>query len=68
MLAKSVERQGGRRGRRKEAARYAGISIRFLDQLVAKGQIPVARIGRAVVIDFDDIDEFIRCRKQPVAV
>lgn len=57
-----------RRGRRREAAAYARISVRKLDQLLAEGQIPAARVGRAVVIDFCDVDRFLESRKTRAGV
>ncbi len=48
---------------RREAAAFLSVSERKLDQLVAAGQIPRAKIGASVRILRADLDKFIEERK-----
>ncbi len=41
------------------AARYLGIKQRTLDALLATGELPCSRIGRRVVILYDDLDALL---------
>lgn len=62
------EPTGGRPVRRRlwtfdDGAAELGISTRQLRRLVASGELPVVRIGRAARLDPDDIDALIqRCK------
>jgi len=48
---------------RKEAARFLGIATSHLDKLAAKGAIPRIRIGRRVVFDVADLEDFLKRNK-----
>ena len=42
-----------------EAARYIGISLRFMRSLIAERKIKVARIGGRVLLRLIDVESFI---------
>ncbi|GAA5477271.1 helix-turn-helix domain-containing protein [Haloferula helveola] len=48
---------------RNEAAEALAISLRLFDSLVAKGEIPVIRIGKSVRIRPSTIEYFIEARE-----
>jgi len=48
---------------RKEAAKFLGIATSHLDKLAARGALPRIRIGRRVVFDVSDLEEFLRKNK-----
>jgi len=48
---------------RKEASKFLGIATSHLDKLAAKGAIPRIRIGRRVVFDVGDLEEFLKRSK-----
>lgn len=51
------------------AASYLGISVRYLKDLVARGEIPVCRLGeRAVRLLPEDLDAFLQRRRTPDVV
>jgi excisionase family DNA binding protein len=39
-----------------EAAEYLGVSAPMIRRLIARGEIPVVRIGRRLLVDRNDID------------
>jgi len=49
---------------RQGAARYLGIKLRTLDALLASGELPCSRIGRRVVILYDDLDALLERGKR----
>ena len=49
-----------------EAAEYLRISTRHLRRATASGQIPVSRLGRKLLYDRSELDEYVRrSRVQP---
>lgn len=46
---------------RREAAEALGISLRLLDYLVSRGELPARRIGRRVCIPRSELEKFARC-------
>lgn len=48
---------------RHEAARRLALSLRATDNLLAGGQLPFYKLGRAVRIDPADLDSFLANRK-----
>ena len=53
-----------------QAARYLGISRRYLSQMTAQGRLPFIRLGpRCVLYDRGDLDAFLAAsRVDPAAV
>ncbi len=51
-------------GRPKDVALEMGLSVRMIRKLMAAGELPYSKIGRAVLIDFDDVSKFVASRKQ----
>jgi len=47
----------------KEAGKYLGISYWTVRDMVFRGDIPHIRIGRRVLIDIKDLEEFIQRSK-----
>lgn len=45
--------------RRLEAARLLNVSIRTLDDLIAKGAIPCKRVGRIVLFSTDELRRWL---------
>lgn len=45
---------------RKEAAEYLNISLRKVDTMVARGELPVVRFGRSVRFVPDAVRAFVR--------
>jgi excisionase family DNA binding protein len=50
---------------RSQAAANLAVNVRTLARLLAAGELPCVRIGRAVRIRADDLDEFIERRRSP---
>ena len=48
---------------RQETARRLALSLRAVDNLLAGGQLPFFKLGRAVRIDPGDLDLFLADRK-----
>jgi len=48
----------------REAARLLGISYWTLRTLIFSGQIPYVRIGRRLLVDHVDVDQFISTNKK----
>lgn len=48
----------------KGAATYLGISLRMLGRLMQRGEIPIVRLGRRVVLRKASLDEFLRTQEQ----
>jgi len=49
---------------RREASKFLGIAVSHLDKLTANGLIPRIKIGRRVVFDIRDLEEFLRRNKE----
>ena len=47
---------------KQEAARLLGLSIRSLEHLISRNEIPTRRIGRRVLITRSAIDSFARAK------
>lgn len=45
--------------RASEAAEALGLSTNFVRQLIREGEIPAARVGRAVVIRKEDLEGYL---------
>ena len=45
---------------RQEAAKFLRISVRSLDRLAAKGEIPYSKIGKKVVYSQTDLESYFR--------
>ena len=52
----------------RDAARLLAVSERTLWALTKQGEIPAVRRGRIVRYDVDDLQAWIRCRKDPGGV
>jgi excisionase family DNA binding protein len=48
---------------RHEAAAALGISVRTMDDLISKGEVPVVRVGRSVRIRPSALDYFVEARE-----
>lgn len=49
---------------RREAANQLGISLRKLDELIARKELPVRRIGRRVLVPRHSLEQFARMGRQ----
>ena len=49
---------------REEAAAYAGVSLPSIDYWMRRGHLPVARFGRAVRIDVQDLRTLMEIREK----
>lgn len=45
---------------RKETAQKLGVSLPTVDRLIARGELPVVRLGRSVKIHEGLLDEWVR--------
>jgi excisionase family DNA binding protein len=43
---------------KRESARVLGVSVRMIDYLIAHGELTVRRIGRRVLLHYEDLREF----------
>lgn len=57
---KIMEAINGRRFNRKEAAEYLGVSVITVDRAIANKKISCFRIGRRVIFDRSQLDEFLQ--------
>jgi len=48
---------------RREAADRLAVSQRKLDQMIAEGELPRAKIGSSVRVDPEDLDKLIASKK-----
>jgi excisionase family DNA binding protein len=48
---------------RRQGARILGISVRHLEYLITRGQLPAVRIGRRVLLLPEDVRAFIRAHR-----
>ena len=46
------------------AARYLGVSLRMLDALLSRGELPVIRIGRRICLAYKDLDAFLEKNRE----
>jgi len=49
--------------RPREAARMLGISLRYLQELTRRGEIPCVKAGRATLYAVEDLREWLRSRR-----
>ncbi len=47
---------------KQEAAKYAGVSVRTIDKLLAQGLLKRYAVGRAVRIDLNEFDAYMSGR------
>lgn len=47
----------------REAAGYLSLSHWTLREMIWRGELPSVRVGRRILIDLEDIEEFISSRK-----
>ena len=47
-------------------ARYEWLTLRYLRRLIAEGRLPVARVGRRVLIASGDVDELVAAGRSNV--
>jgi excisionase family DNA binding protein len=50
-----------------QLAQQLGITVRHVRRLVAERRVPYYKVGRLVRFDHDEIDEWLRDRRRPVA-
>jgi excisionase family DNA binding protein len=43
---------------KRETARVLGVSVRMVDYLIAQGKLTARRIGRRVLLHYEDLREF----------
>lgn len=43
---------------KRESARVLGVSVRMIDYLIAQGELTARRIGRRVLLHYQDLREF----------
>jgi excisionase family DNA binding protein len=48
---------------KKAAAAFLGIGLRTLERLIGRGEIPVVKLGRRVVIRVEALNVFLRARE-----
>ena len=53
--------------RPREAARILGISLRYLQELTRRGEIPHIKAGRATLYAVEDLREWLRSRRVATA-
>ena len=53
--------------RPREAARMLGISLRYLQELTRRGEIPCVKAGRATLYAVDDLREWLCSRRVATA-
>jgi excisionase family DNA binding protein len=46
-----------------DAGRYLSVSRRHVERLLARGELPRVKLGRAVRIAIDDLDRYIETRR-----
>ena len=49
----------------KTAARYIGIGLRTLCRMIQRGEVPIVRIGRRVLLRKEALDNFLRAHETP---
>lgn len=45
---------------RREAAVVLGVCLRTVDYLIARGELPVRRVGRRVLVPRSELEKFVR--------
>jgi excisionase family DNA binding protein len=48
---------------KKAAAAYLGIGMRTLERLINRGEIPIIKLARRVIIRKEALDEFLKARE-----
>jgi excisionase family DNA binding protein len=48
---------------KKSAAAYLGIGMRTLERLINRGEIPIIKLERRVIIRKEALDEFLKARE-----
>jgi excisionase family DNA binding protein len=48
---------------KKAAAAYLGIGMRTLERLINRGEIPIIKLERRVIIRKEALDEFLKARE-----
>lgn len=60
MVTKQEAPRGTRWANVCEASKYVGVNRFTLYRLISKGVLPVARVGRAIRVDLEVLDELLR--------
>jgi excisionase family DNA binding protein len=48
---------------KKAAAAYLGIGVRTLERLIERGEIPIVKLERRVILRKEALDEFLKVRE-----